>query len=140
MHLNLHKTFATPHGGGGPGAGPVGVAEKLVPFLPISLVVKRDDGTYALEYDRPKSIGYIAPFYGNFGIILRAYAYMLMLGGEGLLRRRARTRCSTPTTSARSCESHYEPAVDRHLHARVRVLRRRGRRPTACTPWTSPRR
>ncbi|MEN6385727.1 MAG: aminomethyl-transferring glycine dehydrogenase subunit GcvPB [Phycisphaerales bacterium] len=84
VHLNLHKTFATPHGGGGPGAGPVGVIQKLVDFLPVSLVVKRNDGTLALEYDRPKSIGYIAPFYGNFAIILRAYVYILMLGREGL--------------------------------------------------------
>ena len=86
VHVNLHKTFATPHGGGGPGSGPVGVTEELVPFLPVSVVVKRDDGTFTLEYDRPRSIGYIAPFYGNFGIILRAYIYMLMLGKEGLGR------------------------------------------------------
>lgn len=86
VHLNLHKTFGTPHGGGGPGAGPVGVVEKLSQYLPISLVVKRQDGTYALEYDRPKSIGYIAPFYGNFAIILRAYVYILMLGKAGLER------------------------------------------------------
>jgi len=85
VHLNLHKTFATPHGGGGPGAGPVGVTERLERFLPISLVVKREDGTFALEYDRPDSIGYIAPFYGNFGVILRAYAYLLSLGREGLI-------------------------------------------------------
>ena len=84
VHINLHKTFATPHGGGGPGAGPVGVNKKLVDFLPVSVVIKRDDGTYALEYNRPKSIGYIAPFYGNFAIILRAYVYILMLGKEGL--------------------------------------------------------
>lgn len=86
VHLNLHKTFATPHGGGGPGAGPVGVTDKLLDYLPVSIVVKRNDGTYALEYDRPKSIGYIAPFYGNFGVILRAYVYILMLGKEGLKR------------------------------------------------------
>ncbi|MEJ2704131.1 MAG: aminomethyl-transferring glycine dehydrogenase subunit GcvPB, partial [Sedimentisphaerales bacterium] len=86
VHVNLHKTFATPHGGGGPGAGPVGVTEKLVPFLPVSVVVKRNDGTYVLEYDRPESIGYIAPFYGNFGIVLKAYVYILMLGKEGLRR------------------------------------------------------
>ncbi len=86
LHLNLHKTFATPHGGGGPGAGPVGVTGKLLDYLPVSIVVKRNDGTYALEYDRPKSIGYIAPFYGNFGVILRAYVYILMLGKEGLKR------------------------------------------------------
>jgi glycine dehydrogenase subunit 2 len=86
VHVNLHKTFATPHGGGGPGSGPVGVKARLIPFLPTSVVVKRLDGTFALEYDRPKSIGYIAPFYGNFAIILRAYAYMLLLGGNGMRR------------------------------------------------------
>jgi len=84
VHLNLHKTFATPHGGGGPGSGPVGVVEKLRRFLPISRVIKRDDGTYALDYDVPDSIGYIAPFYGNFGVVLRAYTYLRMLGFEGL--------------------------------------------------------
>ncbi len=83
-HLNLHKSFSTPHGGGGPGAGPVGVGEKLRPYLPISRVVKTRDGTFSLDYDAPKSIGYIAPFYGNFGVIVRAYAYLLMLGREGL--------------------------------------------------------
>ena len=86
MHLNLHKTFATPHGGGGPGAGPVGVNEKLERFLPVSRVIRRKDGTYFLEYDKPDSIGYIASFYGNFAVILRAYAYLLLLGKEGLIR------------------------------------------------------
>ena len=84
MHINLHKTFATPHGGGGPGAGPVGVSQKLEPYLPISRVVKRQDKTLFLDYDYPKSIGYIASFYGNFAIILRAYAYILFFGKEGL--------------------------------------------------------
>jgi glycine dehydrogenase subunit 2 len=86
VHLNLHKTFATPHGGGGPGAGPVGVCGKLVKYLPVSIVRERPDGTFYLDYDLPQSIGYIAPFYGNFGIILRAYAYILRLGREGLVR------------------------------------------------------
>jgi glycine cleavage system P protein (glycine dehydrogenase) subunit 2 len=86
MHTNLHKTFATPHGGGGPGSGPVGVTEKLVPYLPISRVAKRADGTYTLEYNHKNSIGYIAPFYGNFSIILRTYAYLLTLGKEGIIR------------------------------------------------------
>jgi glycine dehydrogenase subunit 2 len=86
VHINLHKTFATPHGGGGPGAGPVGVSEKLLAYLPTSVVIKRDDGTYALRYDLPGSIGYIAPFYGSFGVILRAYAYILSLGKQGLIR------------------------------------------------------
>lgn len=86
MHINLHKTFSTPHGGGGPGSGPVAVAEALVPYLPISRVVRFDDGMFGLRYDFPESIGYIAPFYGNFGIILRAYAYLLTIGREGLVR------------------------------------------------------
>jgi len=85
MHVNLHKTFATPHGGGGPGAGPVGVRKHLAEFLPISRVVKRTDNTYTLDYDYPKSIGYMAPFYGNFLICLRAYAYTLLLGAKGLV-------------------------------------------------------
>jgi glycine dehydrogenase subunit 2 len=85
MHVNLHKTFGTPHGSGGPGAGPVGVREHLVPFLPISRVVKRQDNTYVLDYDYPKSIGYVAPFYGNFAVYLMAYAYILLLGKEGLI-------------------------------------------------------
>jgi glycine dehydrogenase subunit 2 len=84
MHINLHKTFATPHGGGGPGSGPVGVQKKLEPYLPISRVEKRKDNTYSLEYNYPKSIGYIAPFYGNFLIVLRAYTYTMLLGAEGL--------------------------------------------------------
>ena len=86
VHLNLHKTFGTPHGGGGPGAGPVGVSAGLEPFLPVSRVARQQDGTFYLDYDRPKSIGYIAPFYGNFGVVLKAYAYILRLGREGLRR------------------------------------------------------
>jgi len=112
VHLNLHKTFSTPHGGGGPGAGPVGVREKLLPYLPISIVVKRNDGTFALEYDRPKSIGYIAPFYGNFGIIVRAYAYILMLGKEGL-RHVAETAVLNANYVRARLREYYKPAVDR---------------------------
>lgn len=85
VHLNLHKTFATPHGGGGPGAGPVGVSKKLAEFLPVARVVKNNNGDFRLDYDRPLSIGYVAPFYGNFGVLLKAYAYILLLGKEGLI-------------------------------------------------------
>ncbi len=85
MHINLHKTFSTPHGGGGPGSGPVGVCEKLVPYLPISRVVKRSDSTYVLNYGCRKSIGYMSPFYGNFLVYLRALAYILVNGREGLI-------------------------------------------------------
>jgi glycine dehydrogenase subunit 2 len=86
VHLNLHKTFATPHGGGGPGSGPVGVCERLRKFLPISIVRETRDGHYYLDYDQPDSIGYIAPFYGNFAVIVRAYVYILMQGADGLAR------------------------------------------------------
>jgi glycine dehydrogenase subunit 2 len=112
VHLNLHKTFATPHGGGGPGAGPVGVKKKLVPFLPVSVVIKRNDGTYALQYDRPKSIGYIAPFYGNFGVVLKAYTYILMLGKEGLCRV-AENAVLNANYLREKLKGHYRLAFDR---------------------------
>jgi glycine dehydrogenase subunit 2 len=86
VHVNLHKTFATPHGGGGPGAGPVGVTEQLRRFLPTPIVARRDDGTYYLDTDRPDSIGAIAAHYGNFGVYIKALAYLLRLGRDGLLR------------------------------------------------------
>jgi glycine dehydrogenase subunit 2 len=112
VHLNLHKTFATPHGGGGPGSGPVGVKEKLLDFLPVAIVVKRSDGTFALEYDRPKSIGYIAPFYGNFAVVLRAYVYILMQGKEGLARVAENSVLNANYLRAR-LNSHYDIAYDR---------------------------
>ncbi len=83
VHFNLHKTFSTPHGGGGPGAGPVAVIEKLAAYLPVPLV-KRKDGRFYLDYDRPKSIGRLHSFYGNFSVLVRAYTYIRMLGDEGL--------------------------------------------------------
>lgn len=85
MHYNLHKTFSTPHGGGGPGSGPVAVKERLIPFLPKPMIDKKDD-VYFLNYDLPQSIGKVRSFYGNFGVIVRAYTYIRMLGGSGLKR------------------------------------------------------
>lgn len=84
VHLNLHKTMSTPHGGGGPGAGPVGVKRVLAPFLPVPVVRREEDGTYRLDYDRPESIGKVKAFYGNFGILVRAYAYIRSYGPDGL--------------------------------------------------------
>ena len=84
VHLNLHKTFSTPHGGGGPGAGPVGVKKELIPFLPAPVLLKGEDGTVRIDAERPLSIGRVKPFFGNFGVLARAYAYILSLGGEGL--------------------------------------------------------
>jgi len=83
MHLNLHKTFSTPHGGGGPGAGPVAVKRHLEPFLPIPRL-KREDGKWAFDYDRPESIGKVRAYYGNFGVLVRALAYIMAHGGPGL--------------------------------------------------------
>lgn len=85
VHINLHKTFATPHGGGGPGCGPVGVGEKLVPYLPVP-VIERSGETCSISYDKEKSIGQLSTFFGNVGIALRAYAYIHLHGLEGLRR------------------------------------------------------
>ncbi len=84
VHLNLHKTFSTPHGGGGPGSGPVGVKTSLIEFLPAPIVARRADGSFHLHYDLPHSIGQMRSFYGNFGMLVRAYTYIRSLGGEGL--------------------------------------------------------
>ncbi|HHH28259.1 MAG TPA: glycine dehydrogenase subunit 2 [Polyangiaceae bacterium] len=86
MQFNLHKTFTTPHGGGGPGCGPVGYKNTLAAFAPTPVVVKRDDGTFALDYNRPQSVGRVRSFYGNFGMMVRAYAYLREMGAEGLQR------------------------------------------------------
>ena len=85
VHINLHKTFTTPHGGGGPGSGPVGVKEALLPFLPLPVVVK-DGDQLKLDFDRPESIGKVSSFYGNFGMLVRALVYAKMLGAEGMRR------------------------------------------------------
>src|SRR5699024_868647 len=82
-HLTLHKSLSGPHGGGGPGSGPVGVSKELELFLPKPLIVEKD-GFYQFDYDRPMSIGRVKPYYGNFGINLRAYTYIRTMGAEGL--------------------------------------------------------
>src|SRR5882724_6809594 len=84
MHLNLHKTFSTPHGGGGPGSGPVAIKKMLEPFLPTPIVVTKPDGTMAFEYNRPQSVGRVRAFYGNFGMFIRALAYIFANGPDGL--------------------------------------------------------
>ncbi len=90
LHLNLHKTFSSPHGGGGPGAGPVGVVKELIPFLPIPRVEKDKDSNqldrYKFVTDCPDSIGKMHTFYGHFGIMIRAYSYILSMGGKGLTK------------------------------------------------------
>lgn len=83
VHLNLHKTFSAPHGGGGPGSGPVGVKKELSPFLPVPVIEKVND-KFILNYDRPQTIGSIKSFYGNFNVMIKAYSYILSMGAEGL--------------------------------------------------------
>ncbi|CAG9619248.1 aminomethyl-transferring glycine dehydrogenase subunit GcvPB [Sutcliffiella rhizosphaerae] len=113
VHLNLHKTFTGPHGGGGPGSGPVGVKADLIPYLPKPLVVKKDDGTYGFDYDRPDSIGRVKPFYGNFGINVRAYTYIRTMGPDGL---KAVTEYAVLNANymMRRLAEHYDLPFDRH--------------------------
>ncbi len=85
LHFNLHKTFSTPHGGGGPGAGPVGVKGHLADYLPVPIITRKG-ARFQLDYDRPKTIGKVRSFFGNFAVLVRAYAYILSLGAEGLKR------------------------------------------------------
>ena len=84
VHINTHKTFATPHGGGGPGAGPVGVVERLEPFLPGPVLTRDDDGTVRWDDDRPRSIGRLHGFHGNVGVLVRAFVYVFLHGADGL--------------------------------------------------------
>jgi glycine dehydrogenase subunit 2 len=84
VHFNLHKSFTQPHGGGGPGSGPIATSERIAPFLPRPLVVRREDGGFALEHERPASIGRLRGFHGNYGCFVRAYAYVCSLGADGL--------------------------------------------------------
>jgi glycine dehydrogenase subunit 2 len=89
VHYNLHKTFSAPHGGGGPGSGPIGVSARLADYLPVPLIEKQETATgkkYRLNYDRPESIGRMISFYGNFAVLVRAYTYIRMLGPDGLRR------------------------------------------------------
>src|SRR5207244_6652431 len=84
VHFNLHKSFTQPHGGGGPGAGPIAVSERIAPFLPPGQVVRGEDGTFAFAPAGPSSIGRLRGFHGNYGCFVRAYAYICSLGGDGL--------------------------------------------------------
>jgi glycine dehydrogenase subunit 2 len=84
VHYNLHKSFTQPHGGGGPGSGPIAVSDRIAPFLPRPVTVRNEDGTFGLDFDRPQSIGRLRGFQGNYGVFVRAYAYICSLGAEGL--------------------------------------------------------
>ncbi|MBU8879358.1 aminomethyl-transferring glycine dehydrogenase subunit GcvPB [Bacillus sp. FJAT-29790] len=112
VHLNLHKTFTGPHGGGGPGSGPVGVKADLIPFLPKPVLVKQGD-EFVLDYDRPQSIGRVKPYYGNFGINVRAYTYIRSMGPDGL---KAVTEYAVLNANymMRRLQEFYDLPFDRH--------------------------
>lgn len=112
VHLNLHKTFTGPHGGGGPGSGPVGVKSDLIPYLPKPVLVKTEEG-YHFDYDRPQSIGRVKPFYGNFGINVRAYTYIRSMGPDGL---KAVTEYAVLNANymMRRLEPHYDLPFNQH--------------------------
>ncbi|MEH7306866.1 aminomethyl-transferring glycine dehydrogenase subunit GcvPB [Neobacillus drentensis] len=112
VHLNLHKTFTGPHGGGGPGSGPVGVKADLIPFLPKPIITKQGE-EYVLDYDRPQSIGRVKPYYGNFGINVRAYTYIRSMGPDGL---KAVTEYAVLNANymMRRLAEYYDLPFDRH--------------------------
>jgi glycine dehydrogenase subunit 2 len=115
MHFNLHKTFSTPHGGGGPGAGPVGVVEKLRPFMPVPIVAKEGD-RYLLDYDLKQSVGRVKGFAGHFSILVRAYCYILAMGGEGLQRATEMAVLNANYIRARLEGAYDLPFKQRSLH------------------------
>jgi glycine dehydrogenase subunit 2 len=117
VHFNLHKTFTQPHGGGGPGAGPIAVSDRIEPFIARPQVVRTDDGTFDLDYDRPKSIGRLRGFQGNYGVFVRSYAYILSLGADGLQEASETAVLNANYLLARLKElgvtKHLPPAYDR---------------------------
>jgi glycine dehydrogenase subunit 2 len=117
VHFNLHKTFTQPHGGGGPGAGPIAVSNRIEPYIARPQVVKRDDGSFDLDYDRPKSIGRLRGFQGNYGVFVRSYAYILSLGADGLQEASETAVLNANYLLARLKEEgvaeHLPPAYDR---------------------------
>jgi glycine dehydrogenase subunit 2 len=116
MHFNLHKTFSTPHGGGGPGAGPVGVKNVLVPHLPTPVVQKQVDGSFALDHEFPHSIGRLHANFGNVGMLVRAYAYIRALGPDGLKRCAEMAVLNANYLLARLRESYHVPYPGHVMH------------------------
>jgi glycine dehydrogenase subunit 2 len=112
LHINLHKTFAVPHGGGGPGGGAICVTRELEPFLPAPVVARRTDGAYYFDHDRPDTIGRVHGFYGNFNAALRSYTYILLHGKEGLPEIGANAVLNANYLLSR-LKGHYTPYVDR---------------------------
>ncbi|MCH7840377.1 MAG: aminomethyl-transferring glycine dehydrogenase subunit GcvPB [Planctomycetes bacterium] len=121
MHFNTHKTFSTPHGGGGPGAGPVAVAEHLREFLPVPQVVKHEDGTYGWCNDRPESIGMVRSFFGQIGVLVRAYTYIRSLGCDGLRDVAEKAVLAANYLAARLKERYQMPIPPPYAHEFVTI-------------------
>lgn len=111
LHFNLHKTFSTPHGGGGPGAGPIGVKKELIPFLPVPIIEKKEEA-YRLNYSLPRSIGRVKAFYGNFGVLVKAYTYIRSMGAEGL-KKASETAVLNANYIMSQLKSYYHLPYDR---------------------------
>ena len=148
VHVNLHKSFSQPHGGGGPGAGPIAVSDRIEPYLPVPRIVRSEGGNgaspaYDFDYAQPKSIGRLRGFAGNFGVFVRSYAYIRSLGGDGLTEASETAVLNANYLLAKLAGGPRGalPAarLRPHLHARVRPLRRaREAGARASRPWTSP--
>jgi glycine cleavage system P protein (glycine dehydrogenase) subunit 2 len=123
MHYNTHKTFSTPHGCGGPGAGPVGVAEHLRPFLPVPQVVQKADGSFDWDRDRPQSIGKVRSFFGQTGVLVRAYTYIRSLGADGLLNVARKSVLSANYVAAKLKDRYHMPFPPPYAHEFVMLPR-----------------
>ena len=115
LHFNLHKTFSTPHGGGGPGAGPVGVKDFLKPYLPVPHI-ELVDGKYICNYDQPESIGKVKTFFGNFGVLVRAYTYIRTLGPDGIRKACEAAVLNANYIKARLKDDYHLPYPGPSLH------------------------
>jgi glycine dehydrogenase subunit 2 len=115
LHLNLHKTFSTPHGGGGPGSGPVGVTAQLEPYLPVPLVQRTESG-FRLDWDRPHTVGKVSTFHGNFGMHVRAHAYILSFGAGGIREIAQRAVLNANYLRARLKDTYHVPYEGQTMH------------------------
>jgi glycine dehydrogenase subunit 2 len=128
IHLNLHKTFSTPHGGGGPGCGPCCCTKELAPFLPVPRIVKSADGAFRLDYDQPHSIGRVKAFFGNYGMMLRALSYTLTHGNDGLREATEAAVLNARYVAAGLIEDYDKPFAGSPMHEVVFTDKRQTRK------------
>ncbi len=127
MHYNPHKTFSGPHGGGGPGAGPIAVRNFLAPYLPAPLIAKSEDGTFRLDHDRPKSIGRVRAYFGNVGVLVRAYCYIRSQGPDGLKAVAQNAVLNANYLLSQLADDYPVPFGDRCMHEFVASARQMAR-------------